>query len=237
MKKKIDNLKDKIIEETIKVSFMTLIYLFYNKNLYTQKDFLTKLRDSSAILIPYIIYIIIVSFSSFKTKPIIINVKMRNSTVADKEETIIYHHGSSREDSRKVKLTISLKNKSTLWASFASFLFRKCKFELVVSFQPPGDELLCQSCISSEDIEDNNTSFNIDITSLITSKLDYNVPCVKDYPFIVNENMDNPPVQDGKYFIKAKLHVNGEKISFLQRRFVDVNIDLEEGYYLIQFIK
>lgn len=237
MIKKIGNLKDKFIEETIKALFMASIYFFYNKDIYTQKDFYTKLRDSSAIIIPYIIYIIIVSFSSIKTKPIIIDIKMRNSSVEDKEETILYHYKDFREDARRIKLSISLRNQSTVWARIAMWLYKKCKFEVEVSLIPATDELICQPCIYLEEVEENIDKFRIDITDLIINKLDYNVPCVKVYPFIINENEDKPPVKDDKYFIKPILLLNGKKMNFIHRRFVDVNIDLKEGYYLVHFIK
>jgi hypothetical protein len=237
MKKKILTLKDKFFEELIKAAFMFSIYFYYNRGIYTQKDFFTKLRDSLAILIPYVIYIILLSLSSLKTKPIIVNIKMRNSTLKDKEETIIYHHNTSREDARKVNLTVSLSNKSTAWATIASWIFKKSKFVVQISFQPPADELLCQTCSHADDVTDNGSSFLIDISKLVTSKLDYNAPCIINEPFVVSENVDMLPVRSRSYYIYPILLINGKRLNFLQKRFINISIDLKEGYYLIEYVK
>lgn len=237
MKNKLKSLKDKFIEESVKALFMVLLYLFYNNNLYTEKDFFTKIRDSSAIIIPYIAYIIgIVIFSIFK-KPVILNIKMKNFLIREKEETILYHFQGFREDASKIVLSVQVNENSSVWAKIAKFLFRKSNFTLKIALEPLSDEFVCEPCTHSDNINFQGDFFTVDISNIIFSNLDHNIPSVIEYPFIIKENIDNPPMTNCECVIKPILYIENKSMNFFQRLFIKFSLDLKNGHYSINFIR
>jgi hypothetical protein len=237
MKSKIKNLKDKFIEETIKATFMLALYFFYNENLYSEKDFFTKLRDSSAIIIPYVIYIVIVSISSILKRPVILSIKMKNFLIREKEETILYHFNGFREDASKIILSIQVKDSTSVWAKIAKFLFRKSKFTIKIALEPLSDEFVCEPCIYSDEINFQGAFFTIDISKIIFSNLENNIPSAIEYPFIIKENMDNPPMKNCECVIKPMLCIDNKSMNFFQRLFIKFSLDLKNEYYSISFIR
>lgn len=237
MRGKISNLKDKVIEETVKAVFMVLIYLFYNKGIYTQKDFLTKLRDSSAILIPYLIYIFIVSIGSICKQPIIVNIKMKNFLIDDKEETILYHHKGFREDASKVVLNLEVKENNSVWASIARWLFKNKTFIVEVPIKQHSKEFICQPCEYPDEISFQGSFFTIDISDIILCNLEDRLPGIIKYDFVVKENQDNPPATNRQSHIKPTILIDKKKPNFFQSLFIKYNLELKEGKYLVKFIK
>ncbi|MBE6089547.1 MAG: hypothetical protein E7206_16245 [Clostridium beijerinckii] len=237
MKSKLVSLKDKFIEETIKAIFMLLLYLFYNNNLYTEKDFFTKIRDSSAIIIPYIIYIFIISIYSIFKRPLVTNIKMKNFLIGDKEETILYHFKDFREDASKIVLSLEVKENNSLWVSLAKWIFKNNKFSLKIALEPLDDQFICEPCMYTDEIDFQGAFFTIDISDIIFSNLEHNVPSVIDYEFIIKENKDNPPMNKCRCVIKPILCIDNKSLKFFHKLFVKFNLDLKNGYYSINFVR
>lgn len=241
MKNRINDLKNEFFKEVIKLIFMIIIYFFYNKNLYTNSDFITAIRDSLVIIIPYIIYIFLISIGGLIIRPIRIIVKMSNSSLNedddDIEKTILYHDGMSREDARTVKLSLKVKDNWCVWSHIARKFLKDKKVILKVSIQPYTDKFVCQPSSFDERIDFCGSCFTIDVTDIIFNNLDDRIPTDMICYFIINENRDNPSGVDCKCYIKPYILVNDNKINFFHRCFIKYKLDMKKGMYSINFRK
>jgi hypothetical protein len=238
LKSKIINLKDKFIEEIIKCIFMLALYFLYNKNLYTQKDFFSRIRDSSVILIPYLIYIILISINSFFARPLIVVIKVKNFLIEGREETTLYHcDGSFREDINKITLTLEMKNNYSLHTSFAKHILKNKRITINIGIVPFKEAFICESCVHSEKIDFQGSYTILDISNIIISNLEERTSTIVKYDFIVKENRDNPPETNCCCAIKPTIFINGKKLGFFYKRFIKYKLELKKGEYSINFIK
>ena len=236
MKSKIINFKDKLVEEIIKFIFMIMIYFFYNKDLYSNKDFITRIRDSSAILIPYLIYLIFISISSLFMKPITINIMMKNFRI-DKQETDLFHFKNFCEDAQTIALDLKIEKNTSIWACLARRLFKSKILTLKIFIETYEENFMCQPCQLSDEIDFRGSSFTIDISNIVLSNLRDNIPDTVNYNFVVKENEDNPLMRGHKCYIKPMLLINNKQIGYFQKIFIKYITNLKDGMYLINFVR
>ncbi|MBU3089436.1 hypothetical protein KPL42_13140 [Clostridium gasigenes] len=241
MKKIYTEKKQKIIEEAIKLVIIIALYLTTN-GVFTEKDITRRIIDTLGIMIPILVYIVILLFSNFITKPIIMELNIKNLKGKEKESMEIYHHNTEREDQRTIVLSIQFIDKATSWSRLAKRIYKNSKIKINLTLQPQDDSMLIQPTSIYPKVEeylDNKgvTVVSIDVTDVILSKLDYNIPIRKEYKFIISENPDNLPQNDENYFIKPKVSINDKEFNFRDNKLIEVKSMLRKGYYEINYMK
>lgn len=230
-----NNLGAKLIEELSK--FILMLVIYYCTNLFTDKDLYANIKGSLAIIVPYLIYIIVIIIISFLQKPIIVNVKMNNYLIKDKEETVFVHYDQIREDAQTVILELKVKENSSCWAKLAKLILKNKKITIKVELDPIVDEFICEPCEHPREVNYKGSYFTIDISKIILAKLDKNLPTSQQYHFMLKENRDNPPQINGEYHIKPSFLIEENKVGFLASRFIKYSLDMKNDYYIVNFIK
>lgn len=227
------NMGNKIIEEVIKFIFMLVIY--FVSSIFTTKELINSLKNSLAIIIPYLIYIFIMVLISIIQKPILISIKMNNYLFKEKEETDLCHFHTYREEANTVTLDLYIGENNSCWGKVAKKFFKGKKFIIKVELDPPVHEFLCQPCEFPEQVSYKGTYFKIDISEIVFSKLENNIPTNQQYKFIIKENKDKPPLIDGTYHIKPSFLINEKKINFFEKQFIKYSLNMKKDYYVVNF--
>lgn len=196
-----------------------------------------KTGDNLLVITTFIAYFISVNISAIFRRPIFIKISLEDLLSGDSYSKIIHFEGEKREKSNAVKIKLNIIKRNTFWNRVALYTVKNKKTEILISIGQKDAILYCQPEIISNQIQITETGFKMDIKNILVDNLDNNVPSSMEYNFLIEENTDNDVVGNCELSIKPKLFVNNKKIELLYKFFFKFDIDLQDGFYPVKYIR
>lgn len=199
-----------------------------------------KLNEGCIFIASSIVYYlainIFINITGIITTPIKIKLKLTNYIDGD-DSTKIIHFGDSDKDDilNEIKVIMEINRAYSFWNWLAIKILKNKKIEVFIKVETSNDEIICQPCRATDEFEDYGYSFGIKINNLCISNLKHGACFKKEYRFLVAENRDKPCSGNCELPIIPTIRLDGRELNFIYKRFIDINNDMEKGYYPIKY--